>query len=100
MKQSCQVTGRRSQSVDLPQGGFKVPCTFTLVGQSQDIMKIRKLIGLAPAKSTGSPPCKIGKLRQLLKMSRPVKVIQNPSGSSSMVELDRKAIASKDLLND
>lgn len=31
---SCQITGRRQRSVDLPQGGLEVPCALTFFEQT------------------------------------------------------------------
>ena len=55
---TCQLTGRRQHSVDLPQEDLEVPCTLTFVGPSMEIKKVRKLVGLAPAKSIEPPQAK------------------------------------------
>ena len=44
--------------MDLPQGGLEVPCTLTFVGPSMEMKKVRKLVGLAPAKSIEPPQAK------------------------------------------
>ena len=45
---SCQITGRKRHSMDLPQGGLEIPCSLRFVGQSRDIRKIKKLVDLVP----------------------------------------------------
>ena len=40
---SCQVTGRRKRSIDLPQGGLEIPCVLKFKGEKKDIKKLRKL---------------------------------------------------------
>ena len=41
---SCQVTGARKYSEDLPQGGLEVPCRLTFEGSDGDISKVRSLV--------------------------------------------------------
>ena len=56
---TCEVTGRRRRSVDLPQGGLEVPCTLTFIGQSNEISKVKKLTSIAPVLPvTVEPPSK------------------------------------------
>ena len=48
----CTITGIRSYSADLPQGGLEVPYELRFKGNSQDVAKLRKL--LARAESSGT----------------------------------------------
>ena len=61
-----QVTGRRRHSTDLPQGGLEVPCSLTFVGESRDLLKVRRLMETAvPALSLPGdiePPKKRAKI--------------------------------------
>ena len=41
---SCQVTGTKHYSRDLPQGGLEVPCKLIFSGESRLIIKVRKLL--------------------------------------------------------
>lgn len=43
---SCQVTGSRQYSGDLPQGGLEVPCTIKFQGPGKEVKKIIKLVTL------------------------------------------------------
>ena len=52
---TCQVTGARRYSSDLAQGGLEVPCTYTFVGISKEMAKVRKLLSSSP---TTEPPSK------------------------------------------
>ena len=106
----CQVTGRRRRSVDLPQGGMEVPCTLTFVGQSQYIKKLQKLIALAPTKSIEPPPPKKVKAESLVIVEDEVEDEQTSTSGTNpqwlkfqgclLMETDREAIVSDDLLND
>ena len=40
---SCEITGRRKYSRDLPQGGLEVPCVLTFKGDEKEIKKLVKL---------------------------------------------------------
>ena len=41
---SCQVTGARHYSEDLPQGGLEVPCLIKFKGPGKEIKKVIKLV--------------------------------------------------------
>ena len=101
---SCQVTGRRRHSADLPQGGLEVPCTLTFVGQSQDINNVRKLVSLAPAKSIDPPPPKKMNVQVIVEDAQTSEGDTDPKWlkfqGHLLTESDRKAIVSNDLLND
>ncbi len=103
---SCQITGRRQRSVDLPQGGLEVPCALTFVGQSKDIKKVKKLVELAPAKSIEPPVAKKARVEHLV-------VEDDQAGESNgdemtwlkfhgslLTESDRMIMISSGLLND
>lgn len=49
----CVVTGERCYSRDLPQGGVEVPCLLKFKGQSNDVLKLKKLLTPAGMKSGG-----------------------------------------------
>ena len=53
---TCQITGNRRYSVDLPQGGLEVPCNLTFVGLDRDIGKVVQLITAAPTESSNITP--------------------------------------------
>ena len=40
---SCEITGRRKYSRDLPQGGLEVPCVLTFKGDEKEIKKLMQL---------------------------------------------------------
>ena len=40
----CRITGSRRYSVDLPQGGLELPCTYTFSGEDKLISKVKKLL--------------------------------------------------------
>jgi hypothetical protein len=103
---SCVITGKRRYSTDLPQGGLEVPCTLTFVGQSPEIQKVRRLLGLAPSKSIDPPPIKRSKVEVILE-EEDDDDIENPTDiewvkfrGHLLTESDKKAIASDELLND
>ena len=50
---TCQVTGNRRYSSDLPQGGLEIPCTLTFSG---DTMYVEKLKGLLHDLKTKANP--------------------------------------------
>ena len=39
-----EVTGRRHNSADLPQGGLEIPCKLIFAGSARDIAKVQKLL--------------------------------------------------------
>ena len=41
---SCQVTGARQHSQDLPEGGLEVPCLMKFKGPGKEIKKVVKLV--------------------------------------------------------
>ena len=49
---TCEVTGLRQHSFDLPQGGLEVPCCLTFNGSEEDVGKVKKLLELAPKEVT------------------------------------------------
>ena len=56
---TCEVSGRRCYSYDLPQGGVEVPCLLKCSGEKDDVSKLKKLIKLADESSSdtsGSKP--------------------------------------------
>ena len=53
---TCQITGNRRHSVDLPQGGLEVPCNLTFVGLDRDICNVVQLITAAPTESSNITP--------------------------------------------
>ena len=40
---SCEITGQRKYSRDLPQGGLEVPCVLTFKGDEKEIKKLMQL---------------------------------------------------------
>ena len=44
---SCEVTGTRRKSSDLPQGGLEIPCKLIFASASREISKVQKLITIA-----------------------------------------------------
>ena len=105
---SCQITGRRQRSVDLPQGGLEVPCTLTFFGKSRHINKVKKLFGLAPAKSIEPPVAKKARIDSIEPIVLGAAAESNLKDETTwltfhgslLTESDRKAIVSNDLLND
>ena len=53
----CQVTGHRRHSGDLVQGGLEIPCTYTFIGSSKEVNKVRKLLSNSSL-SSAEPPFK------------------------------------------
>ena len=49
---SCEVTGVRHYSSDLPQGGLEVPCKLTFTASPKEIAKLKKLLSPAPSNET------------------------------------------------
>lgn len=39
---SCEVTGSKQYSCDLPQGGMEIPCVYAFRGKEAEITKVRK----------------------------------------------------------
>ena len=59
----CQVTEKRSYSLDLVQGRLEIPCTLTFSGTDCNVMtKVQKLIEKAHIISPGEPASKKVKL--------------------------------------
>ena len=44
---SCEVTGTRHKSSNLPQGGLEIPCKLIFAGAAREICKVQKLLQLA-----------------------------------------------------
>ena len=105
-----QATGRQHCSVDLPQGGMEVPCTLTFIGQNLYIKKLQKHINLAPVKSIEPPPPKKVKTEAIVIVKDEIEDEQTSTSSTCLqwqkfqgcllMETDRVAIVSDDLLND
>ena len=45
---TCEVTGNRQYSRDLPQGGLELPCKLTFSNSSKEIAKVKRLLQSAP----------------------------------------------------
>lgn len=41
---TCQVTGGRKYSSDLPQGGMEIPCILNFKGEPKEVKKLIKLL--------------------------------------------------------
>ena len=39
---SCKVTGEEQVSLDLPQSGIEIPCTYIFSGRSKDILVLQR----------------------------------------------------------
>ena len=52
---SCEVTGGRQYSADLPQGGMEVPCKVTFTAPVKEINKVRRLPPRGDSKETNCP---------------------------------------------
>ena len=46
---SCQVTGKRRYSADLPQGGLELPCELRFNGPSTLVNKVQKILEKLPS---------------------------------------------------
>ncbi len=44
---NIRTTGRRRFSMDLPQGGFEIPCVITFEGVGKEVRMARKLVTAA-----------------------------------------------------
>ena len=56
---SCQVSGGRRYSADLPQGGLEIPCVLKFQGKVEDVNKVKKLAALILTPNpTLEPPAK------------------------------------------
>ena len=53
---SCQVSGGRRYSQDLPQGGLEIPCLLRFQGTAKDVQKVEKLATLALSSKSSSKP--------------------------------------------
>lgn len=53
---SCQVSGGKRYSQDLPQGGLEIPCLLRFQGTAKDIPKVEKLATLALSSKSSSKP--------------------------------------------
>ena len=51
---SCQVTGTRRYSIDLPQGGLELPCRLSFTGPQKVDGKLQKLLDKAPKLPQGT----------------------------------------------
>ena len=40
---TCEVTGTRKPSTDLPQGGLEIPCLLRIKGKKKHISTLKKL---------------------------------------------------------
>ena len=45
---TCEITGNRKYSHDLPQGGMEVPCVLKFMGEFVKIKKVKQLFKEAP----------------------------------------------------
>ena len=50
---SCEVTGSRRSSVDLPQGGLELPCILTFSGPKELVDKVKMRIGEIAQRKAG-----------------------------------------------
>ena len=41
---TCQVTGARHYSINLPQGGLEIPCKLIFYGESRLIVEVQNLL--------------------------------------------------------
>ncbi len=57
---TCQVTGSRWYSSDLPQGGLEVPCMYTFSGTAKELNKVWKVAAIS---GTAKQENKIGRRR-------------------------------------
>lgn len=55
---TCQVTGDKKYSVDLPQGGLELKCCLTFSGSVRSVSKVNKLIHQAPKLPQSKPASK------------------------------------------
>ena len=53
---SCQVSGGRCYSQDLPQGGLEILCLLRFQGTAKDVQKVEKLATLALSSKSSSKP--------------------------------------------
>ena len=73
---SCQVTGARHYSRDLPQGGLEIPCKLIFSGETRLIIKVQKLLqealtsGLLTSYGTDSDPPQKSPVKQPNKKRR------------------------------
>ena len=51
----CEVTGSRRASVDLLQGGLKVPCMLKFAGEKKFIDKVKTLLTPSPCPESTGP---------------------------------------------
>ena len=49
---TCEVTGNRQYSYDLPQGGLELPCKLVFFGPNKEIAKVIHLLQFAPCKAS------------------------------------------------
>ncbi len=92
---SCQVTGSRRYSEDLPQGGLEVPCVLTFEGSAKDVERAEKLI--RSALKPNDPPA--SKKRKLTETEQPTKPWVQLD-AFALQYTDREAIMNGDKLND
>ena len=77
---TCEVTGPRQYSNDLPQGGLEVPFHLTFTGTGDDTSKVEKLLNCAPTNNaifsqSVTPACQLSKAaskRQRIDVSNPI----------------------------
>ena len=77
---TCEVTGPRQYSNDLPQGGLEVPCRLTFTGTGDDTSKVEKLLNCAPINNaifsqSVTPACQLSEpasKRQRIDVSNPI----------------------------
>ena len=51
---TCEITGRRLYSRDLPQGGLEIPCRYIFQGNPIDISKLKKVLAFVFVPNTGT----------------------------------------------
>ena len=109
---SCTIAGSRRFSADLPQGGLGVPCVFTFIGDSKDIIKIKKLV-CHPRKTTAreadkenDPPQKKRKIEVIdinnmdIPDSKPIDPVWIKFKGMCLTEADKDRIISGETLTD
>ena len=43
---TCEISGSRQYSADLPQGGLELPCRLIFSGSAKDISKLENLLNI------------------------------------------------------
>ena len=75
---TCEVTGKRQYSYDLPQRGLELPCKLVFFGPNNEIAKVKYLLQFTPCEA----PCDIKSDSSLPSVKHMSQLVSTAAGKS------------------